>query len=223
MYSILTSSISNIHEVFIFESINRDFPFNIKIITKQNVKNDMRFCGPGIYSIHDKIDNLMVYIGIYTPSDSVIDKRFRKHLQTLTLRGTEVTFKSNAQKRYFLSKINNDSLVQDLLKCDSFDERLVKDRCVSHINKVNYAASNWDEFRSWVPGQNSSLGLESRFAFQFDKILGKNVDKAMLQNIEKKLISQFNPLTNCTYNSKITPKYTFQKQISEFITNIIIL
>lgn len=184
-YSIATSSICDLGSVFHFEDVKRDFPFNIKIVTKPEAKRDIRFFGPGIYSIYDTIDKAMIYIGIYTPSDSVIDKRYRKHLQTLTLRGTEVTFKSSSPKSVFLSKIRNDRLILDLNRCSSFEERLIKDRCVSHFNKVNYAAVNWDEFGNWNPDKSFMLGIEDRFLFQFDQIIGGSVDKKILQNIEK--------------------------------------
>ena len=222
-HSVFTASVSNISSIFNFEDLKRDFPFNIKVLTKQSAKIDVNFFGPGIYSIFDNTDNIMIYIGIYTPSGSVIDKRYRKHLQTLTLRGSEVTFKSSLQRNHFLSKIKNERLVQDLIGCDSFDERLVKDRCVSHINKVNYAASNWREFGIWAPSHKSTSAFESRFCFQFDKINGGNVNKSMLQNIEKRLISCFNPLTNSSYNPTIKPKYVSQIQLSEFIKDAIAL
>ncbi len=220
-YSIATSSICDLGSVFHFEDVRRDFPFNIKIITKPEAKRDIRFFGPGIYSIYDIIDKAMIYIGIYTPSDSVIEKRYRKHLQTLTLRGTEVTFKSSSPKSAFLSKIINERLVLDLNRCISFEERLVKDRCVSHINKVNYAAVNWDEFRNWNPGKSFISGIENRFIFQFDQITGGSVDKKFLQNIEKKIILCFNPLTNSSHQVALHTVYNSQAQLSEIIESII--
>ena len=220
-YSVATSSITNLTSVFHFEDLKRDFPFNIKVATKPESKRDIRFFGPGIYSIFDTIDNKMIYIGIYTPSDSVVDKRFRKHLQTLTLRGTEVTFKSSFPKSVFLSKIRNDRLVQDLNRCGSFDELLVKDRCVSHINKVRYAAANWDEFRNWIPSKNSTRVIETRFSFQFDKIIGENVDKKMLKNIESQLISYFNPLTNSSHSAGYKPQYESQSKLTDIVKTIV--
>ena len=219
--AIATSSVYSLASIFTFEEVKNDFPFNIKIITKPEAKKDFRFFGPGIYSIFDRIDNLMIYIGIYTPADSVIDKRYRKHLQTLTLRGTEVTFKSSVPKNAFLAKVNNESLVQDLNRCSSFNERLVKDRCVSHINKVNYAASNWNQFATWNPEKEQSSVMDKRFVFQFEKIICKNVDKKFLQNIEVKLIAHFNPLTNSSYNSNHKQQYKSQIQISDIISALI--
>lgn len=220
-YSIVTSSICALPSVFDFEDVKHDFPFNIKIATKQEAKRDMRFFGPGIYSIYDTVDKAMIYIGIYTPADSVIDKRYRKHIQTLTLRGTEVTFKSKYPKNNFLSKIKSDPLILDLNTCASFEERLVKDRCVSHINKVNYAAANWNKFRKWNPWNNFNSEINNRFAFQFDKIIGNNVNKKMLQNIESTLISEFNPTTNSTYCSENTSKHDTQEKITKVIERII--
>ncbi|MBE1426624.1 hypothetical protein H4684_003290 [Desulfomicrobium macestii] len=220
-YSITTSSITNLTSVFHFEDLKRDFPFNIKVATKPEAKRDIRFFGPGIYSIFDVIDNRMIYIGIYTPTDSVIDKRFRKHIQTLTLRGKEVTFKSSLPKSVFLSKIGSEGLVQDLNRCRSFDELLVKDRCVSHINKVRYAAANWDEFRNWTPGKNSTRGTETRFSFQFDKIIGEKVDKKMLKNIESRLISCFNPLTNSSHSAAYKPEYESQSKLTDIVKTIV--
>lgn len=220
-YSIATSSITNLTSVFLFEDVKRDFPFNIKVATRPEAKRDMQFFGPGIYSIYDTIDNAMIYIGIYTPADSVIDKRFRKHLQTLTLRGTEVTFKSRATKSAFLAKITNDRLALDLNRCASFDERLVKDRCVSHINKVNYAGSNWDEFGEWKPGRNPMGGTETRFSFQFDKIIGGKVDKKMLQNIESRLFACFNPLTNSSHSAALKPEYDCQSKLTEIVKALV--
>lgn len=220
-YSIVTSSICALTSVFHFEDAKRDFPFNVKVATRPEAKRDMRFFGPGIYSIYDTIDKAMIYIGIYTPTDSVIDKRYRKHLQTLTLRGTEVTFKSSAPKSAFLAKIANDRLVLDLNRCCSFDERLVKDRCVSHINKVNYAAANWNEFGNWKPGNSSMPGTETRFVFQFDKIVGGKVDKKMLQNIESRLIACFNPLTNSSHSAALKPEYDSQDKLTEIVQALV--
>lgn len=219
-YSVATSSIDCLDSVFRFEDVKRDFPFNIKVMTRPEAKTDIRYFGPGIYSIYDTVDKVMVYIGIYTPSDSVVDKRYRKHLQTLTLRGTEVTFKSSASKNAFLAKIGNESLVLDLNRCSSFDERLVKDRCVSHINKVHYAAANWTEFRNWNPWTNATAITRNRFSFQFDKIIGGDIDKRMLQNIESRLISCFNPLTNSSYSAKRKAEYDSQNKITDIIEYI---
>ncbi|NLV96956.1 MAG: hypothetical protein GX043_06435 [Desulfovibrionales bacterium] len=222
MVSIKTSRVEDLHTIFDFEDIKKDFPFNIKVKTKNRAKKDIKFFGPGIYSIYDKFSSTMIYIGIFTPKRSVIHERYRKHIQTLTLRGNEVTFNKKISKDEFLNNILNKQLRLDLNRCPAFHEKLIQDRCVAHINKVNYAGLYWHDFSQWNPVHNCQSKTHERFSFQFDQFLSENMDKKSLQKVESNLISGFNPLTNSKHDPRIKAKYNSQDDLSARIKSIVL-
>ena len=63
--------------------------------------------------------------------------------------------------------------------------------------------------------------IELPFSIQVLKIISENVDKKMLQNIESRLISCFNPLTNNSNSVALTPEFDSQGELTEIVRVIV--
>ena len=87
----------NILKLFDIKSNNKKYPLNFDFIVRD--KKNKNLSSNGIYFITEKIVNKIVYIGIMLSKDLksknyVHTNRFNKHLETLTLRGSNVGIKA---------------------------------------------------------------------------------------------------------------------------------
>lgn len=214
---------------------NNEYPFNVRFSNKRGVGNNSDFYGPGIYSIFDKINNQVVYIGLWRPNDkSVVNERFRKHIQTLTIRGNNVRFDKNLNftLQSFCQSNNAQNLYDALSKCSSIGKRLHSGGIVSSTPKVKYASKNWYEFSSWSNAEEVIDALDNRFTFQYNKIdhffdeeLEAKVLRAQIRRyFELPLIQHCNPIANAEYKSdKITLEHIDKSNFggSDVISNMI--
>jgi hypothetical protein len=97
----------NILNLFDIKSNNKKYPLNFDFIVRD--KKNKNFSSNGIYFITEKKVNKIVYIGIMLSKDLksknyVHADRFNKHLETLTLRGSNVGIK--AKKDSWFNKCN---------------------------------------------------------------------------------------------------------------------
>lgn len=191
--------------------LKNEYPFNIQFSNKRGKGQKECFYGPGIYSIFDKINNQVVYIGLWRPNDkNVISERFRKHIQTLTLRGNSVKFnkKSNVLLEDFCKKNNANNLIDLLSKCSSINKRLHSGGIVASSPKIRYASQNWKAFSNWSTTEETIQSLDDRFVLQFTKInnyFDKDLEAKILRSqirkrFELPLINHCNPIANAEYN-----------------------
>lgn len=154
-----------------------------------NVKKDHGFNknGIGLYSIFYK--GKIIYLGKYLgdnrdPSKGdVLAVRWKKHLQTLSFRGRNVSL----SKRPLLDLLNTyprHSLVKDLSASD-LKVITCPDGNVSSINRVRFAMDNWKDFKNF--------SLEN-FSFLYIQVNPKLINHISLA--EKDLIKELMPYCN---------------------------
>lgn len=213
----IKNEISGLHKIFKFECLKEEgYPFNIKFKPNVDFKKNKDFHGCGIYFI--RYDEDIIYIGTYAPNSSVYE-RWVKHIQSFTLRGSEVNFmkingnhdnqQQNDKKVNFLNIVNklNEELAADLGNSSLLMQKLRGGSCVVGKNRIEFAADNWNEFKKWTPDPTED-GVSEKFKFVFFKLqdeLGhlETVErKKHLEYIEAKLIKKFNPRCNGEYISE---------------------
>lgn len=155
----------NILKLFDIKSNNKKYPLNFDFIVKD--KKNKNFSSNGIYFITEKKMNKIVYIGIMLSRDIrsknyVHAERFNKHLETLTLRGSNVGIKA---------KINN-----WFSKCNKINPKLYyfknnipnKDTgTTSDLNRVSYANLNWEKFSN---NKNLHAIISNHFNLHYFKV-----------------------------------------------------
>lgn len=134
----------NILNLFDIKSNNKKYPLNFDFIVRD--KKNKNFSSNGIYFITEKKVNKIVYIGIMLSKDLksknyVHADRFNKHLETLTLRGSNVGIKAK-----------KDSWFNKCIKINpelNFFKNNIPNKdtgTTSDLNRVSYANLNWKKF-----------------------------------------------------------------------------
>jgi hypothetical protein len=182
-------------------NINKDliFPFNIDFNYRKEIPN-FRWDGPGIYLIFYKEE--LIYIGSYVSAgekSNILKVRWWTHLASITMRGSKIGFgkKSNWEKK--MAYLKNGELKQLLQKEKKhFKHRLRDTGCVSTEKRMQYACTNWSDFK------NFNVDTLTQFNVQYFKILHpyNNIQQTIHQ-MELDLIREINPKCNKQYNDKM--------------------
>jgi hypothetical protein len=169
--------IYNASNLFDLEIKNQSpFPLNIDYVVKDNIPG--QFTGPGIYFMYYKKE--LVYIGSFfcsTQNNDVREQRWKKELATITMRGIQVTM--NDASNIALDRSYNLSQI----------DRRPKGDFLTSKNRVEFADSNWDEFKH--------LRFLSDFTFYWfreDKNLNRT--KKHLERVTKELRDFYKPTCN---------------------------
>jgi len=155
----------NILKLFDIKSNNKKYPLNFDFIVRD--KKNKNLSSNGIYFITEKIVNKIVYIGIMLSKDLksknyVHTNRFNKHLETLTLRGSNVGIKAKINSWFSkCNKINHQlySLKNNIPNKDT--------GTTSDLNRVSYANLNWDKFSN---NNNLNEIISNHFNLYYFKI-----------------------------------------------------
>ena len=228
----IKSEIRGLHNIFNLQLLGDEYyPFNINFTPNADFKKNKDFHGCGIYYI--KYNGTPIYIGTYAPNTSVY-ARWVKHIQSFTLRGSEVNFKKinkndskqqqKDKKDTFLNIVKNlnEELADALNNSSSLMQKLKGGSCVVSKHRIEYAAENWGKFKKWTPNGKKD-GVSEKFNFVFFKlqdelgVLDTLNRKKHLEYIEAKLIKKFNPRCNGEYISEKGVKKSEElfKQITE--------
>jgi len=123
---------------------NGKYPLNFDFIVKD--KKNINFSSNGIYFITEKRVNKIVYIGIMLSKDLksknyVHVDRFNKHLETLTLRGSNVGIKAKINSWFSKCYKINAELYSFKNNIPNKDTGTTSD-----LNRLSYANLNWEKF-----------------------------------------------------------------------------
>ena len=143
-------------------------PFNLEFVKINNVDALYR---NGYFYLTYK--NEIIYIGVSTGRDEVIESRIKKQLETITLRSHRVSFSEEASQTF--QQINNFKGININRKDNG---------CESSSNKVTFADENWDEF--------SRLSDETLANFDFYWFSMPNLSLAEIEsivNLSKRIIN----------------------------------
>jgi hypothetical protein len=221
MNSILHSKV-NILKVFNIKLSNKKYPLNFDFIVRD--KKNKNFSSNGIYFITEKKVNKIIYIGIMLSKDLISKnyvhaERFNKHLETLTLRGSNVGIKAKTSNWFTKCyKINQElfSLKKNIPNRDT--------GTTSDLNRVAYANLNWGKFSS---NDNLQKLISNHFNLHyfkvchFDEIMTKAFDNQKslkinkkyflntIQRIEDDISKKYKPFL---YVLKKNKKYPFDNQ-----------
>jgi hypothetical protein len=182
--------IYKIEELFNPTAVNEgDYPLNISLrlvdLNKDNVK------GPGIYLIGFKKE--LIYVGKFESKNKgdVRADRIRRHLEGMTLRGSQCGF--NKECSNFV--LNEKKMLRILNKSDKFAQRIVENKktgAMTSPNKLRLALDNMESFMN----KNISDIFKD---FQIAYVPFKQSNKVDV--IEKEMILLFNPKCNKEYHS----------------------
>jgi hypothetical protein len=134
----------DILKLFDIKSNNKKYPLNFDFIVRD--KKNKNLSSNGIYFITEKIVNKIVYIGIMLSKDLksknyVHTNRFSKHLETLTLRGSNVGIKAKIDSWFNKCNKINPELYSIKYNIPNKDTGTTSD-----LNRVSYANLNWEKF-----------------------------------------------------------------------------
>ncbi len=172
-------------ELFRIFDVSQNFPLNLKFELK-DFKTSFNFSDPIIYSI--LFDGNPIYIG-YSFEDKQKDirkSRWTKQLETILFRGYRVGLNKKTFEKF-------DVLFKNKLEQRNYSDIKIKKKDVmTSVNRINFAAKNWNEIKA-ISSNNDSL--LKRISFQIE-VSSKSIPKQDLQDRVKELIKQINPCCN---------------------------
>ena len=172
-------------ELFRIIDVSQNFPLNLKFELK-DFKTSFDFSDPIIYSI--LFDRKIIYIG-YSFEDKQKDirkSRWTKQLETILFRGYRVGLNKKTFEKF-------DILFKNILEQRNHSDIKIKKKDVmTSVNRINFAAKNWNEIKA-ISSNNDSL--LKRISFQIE-VSSKSIPKQDLQDRVKELIKQINPCCN---------------------------
>lgn len=134
----------NTKKFFEIKKNKKKYPLNFDFAVKD--KKNKNLSSNGIYFITEKKINKIVYIGIMLSKNLKVknyvhNERFVKHLETLTLRGSNVGIKATKSKWFSKCKNVNSDLYALKDNIPNKDTGTTSD-----LNRVSYANLNWKNF-----------------------------------------------------------------------------
>jgi hypothetical protein len=172
-------------ELFRIIEVSQNFPLNLKFELK-DFKTSFDFSDPIIYSI--LFDRKIIYIG-YSFEDKQKDirkSRWTKQLETILFRGYRVGLNKKTFEKF-------DVLFKNKLEQRNYSDIKIKKKDVmTSVNRINFAAKNWNEIKA-ISSKNDSL--LKRISFQIE-VSSKSIQKQDLQERVKELIVLHKPRCN---------------------------
>jgi hypothetical protein len=172
-------------ELFRIIEVSQNFPLNLKFELK-DLQTSFNFANRIIYSI--LFDGKIIYIG-YSYEDKQKDirkSRWTKQLETILFRGYRVGLNKKTFEKF-------DVLFKNKLEQRYHSDIKVKKKDVmTSVNRINFAAKNWNEIKA-ISSNNDSL--LKRISFQI-KVSSKSIPKKDLQVKAKELIKNRKPCCN---------------------------
>jgi len=160
------------------------FPCNLKF---DNQVSDFQFNVPGIFFLYYRSE--LIYIGFTNNHQDVIAERIVRQLATITLRDYRIQFTPSA-----LRVLKGNEIFDTYFNLPS--PAVANVDFVTSVNRVNYAAYHWDEFKDF----NS----ETLSRFEFDWY--PNPDLKICNSIQE-LCQQLKNL----YRPRCNQEYTMPK------------
>jgi hypothetical protein len=182
--------IYKIEKLFNPTTVNEgDYPLNISLRLVDINKNTVK--GPGIYLIGFK--NELIYVGKFESKNKgdVRAVRIRRHLEGITLRGSQCGFNKECSNFVLREK----KLFRILNKSNKYSQRIEENKktgAMTSPNKLRFALDNMESFMS----KNISDIFKD---FQIAYVPLKQSNKIVV--IEKEMILLFNPKCNKEYHS----------------------
>ena len=170
-------------------------PFDLDFPLKKRSDLDTLMRGPGVYQIFFK--DKLVYIGKFDTlnAGNVADERWRKHLETITLRGNRLGFKSPKAVDELIDLMDNEKLRKALTaEKTRLKERLRDTGVVSSRNRMAFANKNWSTFSKLSDTSLKQLFTVDYYRFTHIKTVPKATDSA--NKLERALIKQYRPECN---------------------------
>ncbi|MCK6372797.1 MAG: hypothetical protein L6Q69_01690 [Zoogloea sp.] len=200
------------------------FPFDLDIKSRPLPPDlSSALTGPSIYLL--VFGSRVVYAGKYRPiAGSVVEDRWFRHLQTVTLRGSAVGLGglSNPERRLarLLEGVQEPSLRTLLTERLEVDRGRFRDTGVNTtVNRVAFAAKHWAVF-----GSAQSASIFDGFSFHLFRLAGFNeqaradeavsaVEKALLDRVFPRCNRQFVPSQHEHLQDEYTPAYVMAELI----------
>jgi hypothetical protein len=178
-------------------------PFDLDFRLKSSKRHSELMHGPGVYQIF--FEKILVYVGKFdTLNDgNVAEERWRKHLETITLRGNRVGFTSPKSVQKLIDLMCDKKLISALtVEKKNLKKRLRDTGVVSSQNRICFANKNWSKF-----SKLSKRSLGELFAveyYRFININKKSEAERYAKMLEERLIDLYRP--ECNYQcSKKNP------------------
>ena len=134
------------------------YPLKLSFSRNEDISKETKcdLTGPGIYLI--LFGDEVIYLGKYQPvRGDILGVRWLRHMQTLTIRGSQVGFRSK-KLNYLLRQVTNQNLCTALkrLHKNHRKEHFIDTGVVTSQNRIGFANENWDTFRQ--QNDNAILG-----------------------------------------------------------------
>ena len=188
-------------------------PFNLDFRYRKHEARDVLMCGPGVYQIF--FFGKLIYIGKFDTLDkgNVADERWRKHLETITMRGYRLGFESPDTVTELICLMTNTALRKSLeSEKKKLTTRLKGTGVVCTRNRIAFANKNWVKFaklKSKLPE-----GMFTVNYVRFTAIRSERVAEKRAKRLESALIAEYKPPCNREYKLANPSKDVTKRQVA---------
>lgn len=180
------------------EPASAGHPFNIRFNDRSHEAGipKRELSGPGIYTV--SFDREVIYLGKYQPYErgNILNDRWIRHIETLTLRGNRVGFNGtsnpSAKLNQLLQEVRSADLAAGLRQACPL--RFKDTGVVTTPSKIRFADQRWDRFSKSTP-QEIFDGFEFSL-MHLEGLTSTEEAKAVVTGIENSLLQRFNPPCN---------------------------
>ena len=178
-------------------------PFDLDFRLRSSKRHSESMHGPGVYQIF--FEDKLIYVGKFdTLNDgNVAEERWRKHLETITLRGNRVGFTSPKTVSELIDLMGNKKLQGALMaEKTKLKKRLRDTGVISSRRRIAFANTYWGKFSNLT---GKSLGqLFTVEYYRFTDTTTKSKAESSARMLEEQLIDLYQP--ECNYQcSKKNP------------------
>ena len=183
------------------------YPLNLSFSRNKNISKETKcaLAGPGIYLI--SFGDEVIYLGKYQPTGGdILGVRWLRHMQTLTIRGSQVGFPSR-NLNYLLRPVTNQNLYDALenLYANHLEEYFIDTGVVTSQNRIGFANENWETFRQ--QNDNAILGNFSIILLRLTNLPPEREEICnTVSAIERSILGSVRPRCNGRGMGKLTPE-----------------
>ena len=195
-------------------------PFNLDFRYRKSKTPDDEMHGPGVYQIF--FFGTLIYIGKFDTlnNGNVAKERWRKHLETITMRGYHLGFTSPDTVTALICLMTNNALRKSLeVEKRKLATRLKDTGTVSSRNRIAFANRNWAKFsklKSKLPA-----GMFTVDYYRFTRIRTDRKAQEIANQLEGTLIAKYKPQCNREYSQDEPSKDATNRQVATFTEMLI--
>jgi|GEM_PF-2600062 len=180
------------------EPTSAGHPFNIRFSDRSAEAGipKRELSGPGLYTV--SFGGEVIYLGKYQPYErgNILNDRWIRHIETLTLRGNRVGFNGtsnpSAKLNQLLQEVRSAELAAGLRQACPL--RFKDTGVVTTPSKIRFADQRWERFSKSTP-RDIFEGFEFSL-MHLEGLSSSEEAKDVVTGIENSLLQRFNPSCN---------------------------